>query len=348
MTAHMLKRRSLLLGAAGATATQLTPFTAFAAAPMIAATGPGAFYEGHSNVLVPYFRNRTGGDVTLTQILSTELLAKLQAARGKPQFDVALMDDGPLLDGIKLGILERYPAERSPHYKDLPAAYQNEWGPKITVVPIGIAYNPKRVKRVPTKWTDLLSNEYKGKVGLTALNSSLGVTFLVDLARVNGGSEKDIEPGFKALKALLATAGAVTANLGAHAALFQQGQVDLAPYNLFGTLQLKAKGVDIEFAPIETGAPAWRTALCITKGAPQPAMALQYIDSHLAVEVQNALQGAPYFFVPTNRRVPLSKVIADAIGQKPDGTNSLVYLDWAVINEQRGAWIDRFNREIRV
>jgi len=45
---------------------------------------------------------------------------------------------------------------------------------------------------------------------------------------MNGGSESNIEPGFKALNDLKPNLAAVAANPGALATLFQQGQVDIS------------------------------------------------------------------------------------------------------------------------
>ena len=83
---------------------------------------------------------------------------------------------------------------------------------------------------------------YKGRVGLTALNSTLGMAFMAEIARLSGGSESNLEPAFKALKDLLPNVGAISANLGAHATLFQQEQIDIAPYNFNFVETLEGQG----------------------------------------------------------------------------------------------------------
>jgi putative spermidine/putrescine transport system substrate-binding protein len=280
--------------------------------------------------------------------LATDQVAKLEAARGRPPFDVSIMDEGPLLDAVKAGVLDKYPVAKSPNYADLLPAFQDEWGPKISIQLIGIGYNPRKVKRVPKSWDDLFDPGYKGKVGLTALNSSLGMAFMVDLARVRGGGEGDIEPAFKALKELLPSVGAISANLGAHATLFQQEQIDIAPYNFNFVQTLKDKGVDIEFATVETGAVAWRTSLHVTKGAAQPDLAVQYIDSHIAPDMQEQMEAKPFWIIPTNRKVPLRGEIVKSVAKTPEDFGKLLYQDWSRINEHRSEWIERFNREIRL
>jgi putative spermidine/putrescine transport system substrate-binding protein len=343
-----LGRRDFLKAGAAAGALAMLPRGAAAADPLVVATFPGTWNEAHRDVLAPYFRKKTGADVTQTILLATDQVAKLEAARGKPPFDVAIMDEGPLLDAVKAGVIEKYPVDKSPNYKDLVPAFQEPWGPKISLQVIGIGFNPKKIKERPKSWSDLFNPAYKGRVGLTALNSTLGMAFMVDLAKTRGGSESDIEPAFKALKELLPSVGAISANLGAHAALFQQEQIDLAPYNFNFVQTLKEKGVDIDFATLDTGIPAWRTSLHLVKNAVQPDLAVQYIDAHLAPDLQEDLERAPYWVIPTNRKVPLKGEIVKQVAKTQDDLAKLKYQDWPKINEHRSEWIERFNRDIKL
>jgi putative spermidine/putrescine transport system substrate-binding protein len=341
-------RRDFLKAGAAAGALALLPRRAAAADALVVATFPGTWNEAHRDVLAPYFRKKTGADVTQTILLATDQVAKLEAARGKPPFDVAIMDEGPLLDAVKAGVLEKYPVDKSPNYKDLVPAFQEPWGPKISLQVIGIGFNPKKIKERPKSWSDLFNPTYKGRVGLTALNSTLGMAFMVDLAKTRGGSESDIEPAFKALKELLPSVGAISANLGAHAALFQQEQIDIAPYNFNFVQTLKEKGVDIDFATLDTGIPAWRTSLHLVKNAVQPDLAVQYIDAHLAPEVQEDMERPPYWVIPTNRKVPLKGEIVKQVAKSQDDLAKLKYQDWTKINQHRSEWIERFNRDIKL
>jgi putative spermidine/putrescine transport system substrate-binding protein len=344
----MIGRRRFLETFAAAGVAAGLPRAAAAADPLVVATFPGTWNEAHRELLTPYFHKRTGADVTQTVQLATDQVAKLTAARGHPPFDVAIMDEGPLLDAIKADVLERYPVAKSPNYADLLPVFQDPWGPKISIQVIGIGYNPKKIKTPPKSWDDLWSPAYKGRVGLTALNSTLGMAFMVDLARVKGGGESNIEPAFVALRQLLPNVGAISANLGAHATLFQQEQIDIAPYNFNFVQTLKEKGVDVAFAPLETGIPAWRTSLHVVKNAAQPELAVQYIDGHLAPEVQSAMEKPPFWIIPTNRKVPLAGEIVKQVAKSQDELSKLRYQDWAKINEGRSEWIERFNREIKI
>lgn len=352
MRATQITRREVLRRAAALTALAAIPGTGARAQAntLIAHTFPAGFHDLTRDVLVPYFKRKTGADVTLTTMLAVDATTRLIAAKGgRPPFDITVLDPGPMLDAIKAGVLAEYPVARSERFNELVPVARDKWGPKVTMQVIGIGYNPKRVKTPPKSWDDLWRPEYKGRVGLTGLTSTMGTASLVEIARVRGGGEANIEPAFRALRELLPNVGAISANLGAHAALFQQEQVDIAPNNFNFVETLKGRGVSIEFAVPETGLVGWTTSMHIAANTDKPELAFQYVESALAAEVQDKSQVAPHWVIPTNARVAprgpveakLGKTIAD-IGSR------FRVQDWSIINEQRSAWIDRFNREIRV
>src|SRR5207244_8396816 len=154
-------------------------------------------------------------------------------------------------------------------------------GHKITTQCIGIGYNPKKIATAPKSWDELWEPKYKGRVGLTALNSQLGIAFLAELNRLKGGNEGNFEPAFKALRELLPNVGAVAATLGAYATLWQQEQIDIAPYNFNFVQTLKGKDVPVELAILTSGPVGWATSLLLVSNAAYPDLAVTYIDEYL-------------------------------------------------------------------
>jgi putative spermidine/putrescine transport system substrate-binding protein len=320
-----------------------------AAETLVAATFGGTWVEVQKQVLVPYFTKRTGVGVSLAVMLATEQIAKLSAAKGgRPPFDVAFLDEGPALDAIDAGLLAKYDTAKSPAYAELPPQFQGEYGPAVTMQAIGIAYNPKTVKTPPTSWDDLWRPEFKGRVGITSLASTLGLAFLLDINRLAGGNENEMTPGFAKLRTLLPNLAAVSANFGAHGALFQQGEIDIGVQNFNFAADLKAKGVPIEFVRPSSGTPAWKTSMHVTQGALQPDLATAFIDSQISATVQAAMEQSPWNVIPTNRNVPFGGLVASVIAKDAAALNDMVFFDWSAVNKHRAAWTQYFNREIRV
>jgi putative spermidine/putrescine transport system substrate-binding protein len=316
---------------------------------LVAATFPGTWNEAHREFLAPAFTKRTGASVTQSILLGNDQLSRLTAAKGgKPPFDVALFDSPQVLDAAKQGLISEYPAEKSSNYKDLLPEFQDKWGPRISMQIVGIGYNPQKIKTAPTSWDVLWDPAYKGRVGLTALNSQLGIAFLAEINRLRGGNEENFEPAFKALREMLPNVGAIGANLGAYATLWQQEQIDIAPYNFNFVQTLKGKGVPVELVIPATGAVGWHTSMHVVTNAAEPVLAVQYIDTHLDPGVQGAMAKPPYDVIPTNSKVPLEGAITKSIAKGHAELAKIRSFDWEKLNPQRGALIERFNREIKL
>jgi len=342
-------RRGLLAGTAAAAGMALIPQRGFAADELVAATFGGTWANVQKQVLAPYFTKRSGATVVQSPMLATEQIAKLTAAKGgQVPFDVAMLDEGPALEAIDAGLIAPYDAAKSPNFVILHPQFKGEYGPAITMQAIGIAYNPKTVKTPPMSWADLWKPEYKGRVGITSLASTLGLAFLLDINRLEGGNEASMDKAFAKLKTLLPNLAAVSANFGAHGALFQQGEIDIGVQNFNFAEELKAKGVPIEFVRVSTGTPAWKTTMHVVKGALKPDLAYAYIDSQLAPEVQSAMQKSPWNVIPTSSKVPYEGLVASKIAKDPADLDKMVFFDWKKVNQGRAAWTQQFNREIRL
>lgn len=347
----MTSRRQLLQASLTLGALQLFPGMSHAQAKrLVFATFTGSWEEAHRAVLVPAFKKATNNaEIILDPMLSVDQIAKVTAARNNPPIDVMLHDPGPALTAIDQGLVENYPVATSTNYKDLISEAQEETGPAIFFQVVGLTYNPDKIKTPPTSWKDLWKPEYKGRAGITNLNSTLGTGFLVEIAKMFGGSEANIEPGFKALNDLKPNLAAVAANPGALATLFQQGQVDISPGNFNAIQILKARGVPVEFVIPQEGAIAFKTTIHIVKNSPNRELAVALIEAAMSPEVQTKLMQSPYLVVPTNSKVKMEGEIAKVLAKdQADMKKRFVFQDWKKINEQRAQWIERFNREIKL
>lgn len=347
----MTSRRQLLQASLTLGALQLFPGMSHAQAKrLVFATFTGSWEEAHRAVLVPAFKKATNNaEIILDPMLSVDQIAKVTAARNNPPIDIMLHDPGPALTAIDQGLVENYPVASSKNYKDLIGEAQEETGPAIFFQVVGLTYNPDKIKKPPTSWKDLWKPEYKGRAGITNLNSTLGTGFLVEIAKMFGGSETNIEPGFKALNDLKPNLAAVAANPGALATLFQQGQVDISPGNFNAIQILKARGVPVEFVIPQEGAIAFKTTIHIVKNTQNRELAVALIEAAMSPEVQTKLMQSPYLVVPTNSKVKMEGEIAKVLAKdQAEMKKRFVFQDWKKINEQRAQWIERFNREIKL
>lgn len=347
----MLDRRQMMMTALTLGALHAFPGISRAQARrLVFATFTGSWEEAHRDVLVPAYRKMTNNaDIALDPMLSVDQIAKVTAARANPPIDVMLHDPGPALVAIGQDLVEPYPVAQSAYYKDLISDAQVETGPAPFFQVVGITYNPDKIKTPPTSWKDIWDPKYKGRVGITNLNSTLGTGWLVEIARMHGGSEKDVSAGFKALEDLKPNLGAVAANPGQLATLYQQGQIDIGPGNFNAIQILKARGVPVEFVAPKEGAIAFKTTIHIVKNTPNKELAFKLIEAALSPEVQGKLMESPYLIVPTNTKVKMGGEVAKALAKDhAEMKKKFVFQDWVEINKQRSAWIEKFNREIKI
>lgn len=337
----MFSRRSLLAGATALGGTSLLPAIAYAKGSVASAIYPGTWEDAYRAIVAPALKKKDAVDLELQPLFAVDQIAKARAARGAPPFDTFVLDPGPRITGIEGGLFDKFDGKKISNASKLPAGAIDDWGIAVSAQVVGIAYNPKKVP-APKGWKDLFAEPWVSKLGLTGFQTTFGTVSLIEIAKIFGGSETNIEPALVELKKVLSKVAAV-GQPAAMPSLFQQGQCDVMYTNTQTVATLKGRGVDIEFVKPETGAITFFTTLHIAKGSTEIANAYKYIDVALSKDVQEALTKAPYNLVPVNKDVPLP---ADLPMKNLDEMATYVQHDWAKINPLRASWIEKFNKEM--
>jgi putative spermidine/putrescine transport system substrate-binding protein len=335
----------LLLVASG---LGLSALRAASAPEIVMSSYGGQLDEPFRWFLADPFERRTGARVTLVPSLSLEVLAKIKASPDTPPFDVIVLDEGPHLQAAADGVVQRIDEKVVPNLAQVYPAYQrvtHGFGVPQAYSVVGLAYNTKKVKTPPTSWRDLFKTEFKGQVGVVNLNSSLGVAFLVMLAQLNGGGEDNIEPGFAAFKDLMGSVSAVAPRPGALAALFERDEVAIGPLWNNTILTLREKGLPVDWVVPKEGAIVVMSVMNVVTNTKQPQLAAQFTNDAISKDYQLRAAVPPYFFGPTNSSVNLPAALRRYLPTRPEEVARLLSLDWAIINRNRQAWTDRFNRE---
>lgn len=320
---------------------------AWAAKRIVATTYPGSWEEAHRSTIAALFKQKTGADVDVTPMQGVDQVAKIVASRNNPPFDVVLFPTGPMLQALPQDILTPFPAAKSENYKDVPDAFRRPMGPDVSLQIAGIAYNPQKITSPPSSWQALWDPKYKGKVGLCAMTSGLGTAFMLEIARMTAKDPYKMGPAFDAVKTLLPNVSSIANNPATLGVLFQQGEVEIAPQFLNEVEVLRAKGVPVAFARPDTGWAVLASGMYIVKNTKESDLAAAYIDAALDPGVQAKLANAPYYLVPTNRKVAFTGPLV-VIAKNMDELLTNNQYDWEVVNKERPAWIDRFNKEIRL
>ena len=193
-------KRLGLVAAVSIAALALTPSTVLAQQKTLYVAGYGGSYEKTiRDEVIAAFEQANGIKVEYVAGNSTDTLAKLQAQRGNQQIDVAIVDDGPMYQAIQLGFcgtIEGLPADL---YEA--ARFKDDRAVGIGLVATGLMYNTKLFAdkgwAPPTSWNDLKDRKYQKQLVIPPINNTYGLHALLMLAKMNGGSEANVDAGFK-------------------------------------------------------------------------------------------------------------------------------------------------------
>ncbi len=205
---------------------------AAAAQELVIAVYGGSFADDTRTCHVAAFEKATGAKAALVLGSSVQTAARLRARKGNPDVDVAYMDLEVAVQAKAEGLLEKIDLGRLGNLKDVvPSAYDPEgyYVGFMTAATV-IAYNPRAVKTPPTSWADLWRPEFRGKLALGDITGTSGLHFLLEAARIRGGSLENLDPGFAALKELRPHVVTFYTQADQIVSLFERGDVVIAPW----------------------------------------------------------------------------------------------------------------------
>ena len=267
----------------------------------------------------------------------------LAKAAGR-EVDVIHADMAWGLRGEARGLFEKLDPAAIPNLPTLyPKARFSDYGVITNFGQYGIAYNPKLVNPAPTSWFDLFKPEYKGRVTTTGFDAA-NIELLVLFAKLNGGSEDNIEPGFKKMAELSRSISVFYSQHPQLLDLFRSDEVVMARWLRGRVDWANEKGVGIKFAVPKEGALALVSTVHVVKGRPNKDLALKFVN-HLLGKESQAEYARSLGYTPARADLDL-KTQGITVPYGPDVINSLVMADWRKVTPKMDAWKERWDKEI--
>ena len=310
----------------------------------------GSFQSNVQKTVISPFQTKYGVTVDVTTALGSAALTRLKSSpKNKPAFDVAFMDLAPILQAKAAGLLQKIDPSKLSNLSNLyPLAVDKNgfWIAELVAMS-GIAYNTEKVKTPPTSWQDLWDPKYAGHVAISDISGTIGYQFLVEAARLNGGSETNIDPGFAALKKLKPNIVSMYKTPAEAVQLLTSGEAWLGPAYSDRISAAKKEGAPVAFVQPKEGAIAVLSCMCIPNGTASLDPAHKFIDFMISTPINQSFVTANGEG-PTNSKVVLSDNFLNenyvAYGKKV--IDSLVALDYEEISRQIGGWTTRWASEI--
>lgn len=312
----------------------------------------GVMEQSYTKYVFPAFERIHNVKVVVVPGTSSDILAKVQASKERPPVHVMFLDDGVMMRAIKMGLCQKM--ADSPVLKDLyPSARMS--GGMATGVNIGmtgIGYNKKLFDEkkwpAPTSWMDFADPKHKGKVVFQSMpSSSFGLHGFLMFNRIQGGSEKNVEPGFSKWGSTIGPN--VLEYIPSSAKLsemVQTGEAAIFPLTPTSVAVQKARGIPMEYAQPKEGSVLLMVAQCVTANNDSADLAQKLAAFLLTPQAQAAaLEFGNQ--IPSNTKTQPSSPAAQAtLDRFGEYMKNVVTLDWDTINQVRPEWNSRWNKQV--
>jgi len=177
------------------------------------------------------FTEKTGAKVVADRADGTSgMVAKLKAAGDRPQYDVITLAGVGASGLADAGLLTKPDLDRLPNLKDVPAQYRtgaDGFGVGYLLWTDGLIYNTATMKAAPASYEVLWDPKYTGRIFLPPPEWAEAVDMAILAARMSGGSQQNIDPGFKKLAELKDRILTLGENPNQIADLFRTKSLDL-------------------------------------------------------------------------------------------------------------------------
>ena len=344
-------RRVLLATAAAAAAFAFCGGAAAQTKTLYIGMNGGEMEKSYSQYVFPAFEMLYGAKVVVVPGTSSDILAKAQANKDKPQMHVMFLDDGVMVRAIGMNLCEKQRPSATLNEIYPAARIKGDMATGVSLGMTGLAYNARMFKEKgwapPTSWMDLADPKYKGKVVFQSMSSSsYGLHGFLMFNRIQGGNDKNVDPGFQAWPTTIGPN--VLESIPSSAKLSEMVQTNEAaifPLTPTAANAFRAKGIPVEYAQPKEGAVVLMVAQCVIANNSEPELSQKLAEFLLTPLAQaNVLQyGAQ---IPTNPKAP---AVGDGVQQVADinkWMKNAVTLDWDSVNANRPAWNARWNKTI--
>ena len=126
--------------------------------------------------------------------------------------------------------------------------------------------------------------------------------------------------------------------------LLQSGEIAMTVVARSRAVALKKEGLPLQAVEPEEGAAALMVTMCPVVDSDVPAQAQEFIQHMLSPEIQKVFAKAGYG--PVNRKTELTEQEKEGLAVGDEAVGKLAKIDWPVVNQNRAAWTQRWNREV--
>ena len=331
----------------------LVTANALCAQKEIVFAGPGGAWKRNvEKFVIKPFEEKFNCKVNYAPGISADNLAKVIASRNNPQIDVLYCGDSQQIQGAYMGLFEKLDEKKIPNlanvYPNLRA--EADYNSFNGVNGVGLVYNKEIFKEKgfspPESVYDLFKPEYSGHVVMDSIVGNYGMGFFILLARVNGGSEKNIGPGFELSKKLSKSVFFFSRSPTDTTRVFQEGTAWIGYWGKVRQAMFAKTGFPMGFVPAKEGIPPNIMGASVVKNSKVTELGYELVNYMLSPEVQ-ANMAKTLFIGPSVQNAKLAPEDAERVIYGTQQIEKLMTIDWLTVMERKAQWLERWNKEIQ-
>lgn len=303
-------------------------------------------------VATAYMNTHPGVTIDVLEGTAFEVYPKMLSARrltpDQPLVHFGYMNPQFLHRGDADDLWDSLNPANVPNLKSVVDAYlrPGNRGVGFSSSPVGLVYNPRFVKEAPTSWADMWNPRFKGK--LTAIGKyNWYLNGLLIAAKLNGGSEKDPDPGFRVWTEHADQYVAFANGNQEQLDMMIRGDAYLGGQFGGNVLNWKKEGAPLEFVIPREGLIAFPNYFVIAKGCSP-------VQKKIAEEVINLMLSERWlaryatltYFVPLTKTNIMPPSLRTQPMYDPAETARAIQLDWPTIIQNDAAWRERWDKEV--
>ncbi|TCR87995.1 extracellular solute-binding protein [Rhizobium sp. BK376] len=311
-------------------------------------TWGGLWGDGMAKYVDAPFAAKTGVKITQDRGSSpVERITKLKISLDNQVYDLVQLHDGVVPLAEAQGVLEDLDPN-SPNLSFLagvPDRFKRKGWVAMIYSALGIAYNPDLVKKPPTSFADLWSEDYRGSIVLPEITHSIGPYIIPIGALAAGKDAKDADAGFDMLSKMAALDPIWAKDTDTIMSALVNGEAAVGLLYKFQTYTVLQQGGKVEWVFPKEGAISYMSGTSIAKNAKNKALAEQYVNMTIDPSTQGWV--AQVFNYGGTHPDTLSKLpveLQQKVQFSPEETARIIDLDQEFMSANRGQWTDRWNR----
>lgn len=297
------------------------------------------YLEEHPNVEIEFLESNN--TITYPQMVAAKRTTPDDPLVHCGFFNVDAMNKGDVDD-----MWESLDAEAIPNMQNVLGEFvrSGNRGVGYQMSGIGLLYNKDKVQDPPTSWTALWDPAYEGRVVMFDYDTRM----MTIAARLNGGDEYNIDPGFEIWSENAENIRALVDSNDALKNLLVSGDAWIAPW--FSSLANVwiTEGAPLGYVTPEEGAIAFPIYLTISQGVTdEERVVCEDLINRLLSPENAARYGELTHAIPVVENAALSEEQRNNPDLNLDVARNALLFDYAHIAEMTTEWKERWDREVK-